>query len=53
LVLLFPVVAYRETVAGESSMTAQPIEEEVSLAIESGKISPRDDWSSLLFALYF
>ncbi|CAG8892238.1 unnamed protein product [Penicillium egyptiacum] len=56
-----PVVAYRETVAGESSMTAlskspnkhnrlymtaQPIEEEVSLAIESGKISPRDDFKA-------
>ncbi|CAG7916066.1 unnamed protein product [Penicillium olsonii] len=56
-----PVVAYRETVAGESSMTAlskspnkhnrlymtaQPIEEDVSLAIESGKISPRDDFKA-------
>ncbi|KXG48389.1 Translation elongation/initiation factor/Ribosomal, beta-barrel [Penicillium griseofulvum] len=56
-----PVVAYRETVAGTSSMTAlskspnkhnrlymtaQPIEEEVSLAIESGKISPRDDFKA-------
>jgi elongation factor 2 len=27
-------------------MTAQPIEEEVSLAIESGKISPRDDFKA-------
>ncbi len=56
-----PVVAYRETVAAESSMTAlskspnkhnrlymtaQPIEEDVSLAIESGKISPRDDFKA-------
>ncbi|KAK9463090.1 P-loop containing nucleoside triphosphate hydrolase protein [Lipomyces oligophaga] len=54
-----PVVAYRETVTAESSMTAlskspnkhnriyvkaEPIDEEVSLAIESGKISPRDDF---------
>ncbi|KAE8355294.1 P-loop containing nucleoside triphosphate hydrolase protein [Aspergillus coremiiformis] len=54
-----PVVSYRESVAGTSSMTAlskspnkhnrlyvtaQPIEEEVSLAIEAGKISPRDDF---------
>ncbi|EGD98566.1 elongation factor 2 [Trichophyton tonsurans CBS 112818] len=53
-----PVVAYRETVGAESSMvalsksqnkhnrlyvTAQPLGEEVSLAIEAGKISPRDD----------
>ncbi|CCC71533.1 hypothetical protein NCAS_0H02230 [Naumovozyma castellii] len=53
-----PVVAYRETVETESSQTAlskspnkhnriylkaEPIEEEVSLAIESGKINPRDD----------
>ncbi|KAM5508658.1 translation elongation factor 2 [Microsporum canis] len=53
-----PVVAYRETVGSESSMvalsksqnkhnrlyvTAQPLGEEVSLAIEAGKISPRDD----------
>lgn len=56
-----PVVAYRETVAAESSMTAlskspnkhnrlymtaQPIEEDVSLAIEAGKISPRDDFKA-------
>ncbi|KAJ5499265.1 hypothetical protein LT330_000164 [Penicillium expansum] len=56
-----PVVAYRETVAGTSSMTAlskspnkhnrlymtaQPIEEDVSLAIESGRISPRDDFKA-------
>ncbi|RMJ24190.1 elongation factor 2 [Aspergillus sp. HF37] len=56
-----PVVSYRETVAGESSMTAlskspnkhnrlyinaQPIDEEVSLAIENGKITPRDDFKA-------
>ncbi|KAF7592987.1 Elongation factor 2 [Aspergillus hancockii] len=56
-----PVVSYRESVAGTSSMTAlskspnkhnrlyvnaQPIEEEVSLAIEAGKISPRDDFKA-------
>ncbi|KAA8644123.1 elongation factor 2 [Aspergillus tanneri] len=54
-----PVVSYRETVTGKSSMTAlskspnkhnrlyvvaEPIEEEVALAIEAGKISPRDDF---------
>lgn len=54
-----PVVSYRETVSGESSMTAlskspnkhnriyvkaEPIDEEVSLAIEAGKINPRDDF---------
>ncbi|KAL6928620.1 translation elongation factor 2 [Hanseniaspora valbyensis] len=53
-----PVVAYRETVEGESSqvalskspnkhnriyLKAQPIEEECSLAIEDGKINARDD----------
>lgn len=56
-----PVVSYRETVTAPSSMTALskspnkhnrlyltagPIEEEVSLAIESGKISPRDDFKA-------
>lgn len=56
-----PVVSYRETVSGESSMTAlskspnkhnrlyvtaQPIDEEVCLAIENGKISPRDDFKA-------
>ncbi|KAJ5084002.1 hypothetical protein NUU61_008581 [Penicillium alfredii] len=56
-----PVVPYRETVTGESSMTAlskspnkhnriylnaQPIDEEVSLAIENGKITPRDDFKA-------
>lgn len=56
-----PVVAYRETVESQSSqtalskspnkhnriyLTAQPIDEEVSLAIEDGKISARDDFKS-------
>jgi elongation factor 2 len=54
-----PVVACRETVQGKSSMTAlskspnkhnrlymvaEPLGEEVSAEIESGKISPRDDF---------
>ncbi|KTW25986.1 elongation factor 2 [Pneumocystis carinii B80] len=54
-----PVVSYRETVTSVSSMialskspnkhnrifmTAEPITEELSLAIESGKISARDDF---------
>lgn len=53
-----PVVAYRETVTGKSSMTAlskspnkhnrlymiaEPLSEEVSVEIEAGRISPRDD----------
>lgn len=53
-----PVVAYRESVTGESSMqalskspnkhnrlylTAQPLGEELSAAIEGGKVSARDD----------
>jgi len=56
-----PVVSYRETVAGTSSITAlskspnkhnrlyvsaQPLEEEVAKDIESGKISPRDDFKA-------
>ncbi|KAK9469783.1 P-loop containing nucleoside triphosphate hydrolase protein [Lipomyces arxii] len=56
-----PVVAYRETVSTESSMMAlskspnkhnrifvkaAPLDEEVSLAIESGKVSPRDDFKA-------
>lgn len=56
-----PVVAYRETVKAESSIVAlsksqnkhnrlyakaQPLEEELTLAIESGKISPRDDFKA-------
>ncbi|KAK9472169.1 P-loop containing nucleoside triphosphate hydrolase protein [Dipodascopsis tothii] len=54
-----PIVSYRETVSAESSMTAlskspnkhnrifvkaQPLDDEVSAAIESGKVSPRDDF---------
>ena len=53
-----PVVSYRESVSGKSSITAlskspnkhnrlylvaEPLAEEVSQAIEAGKISPRDD----------
>ena len=56
-----PVVAYRETVESESSQTAlskspnkhnriylkaQPLDEEVSQGIESGKINPRDDFKA-------
>ncbi|KAJ5991458.1 hypothetical protein N7499_003875 [Penicillium canescens] len=56
-----PVVPYRETVTAESSMTAlskspnkhnrlyltaQPLDEEVAKAIESGKITPRDDFKA-------
>ena len=56
-----PVVAYRETVTGKSSITAlskspnkhnrlymvaEPLDEEVSKEIEAGKIGPRDDFKS-------
>lgn len=56
-----PVVQYRESVAGKSSMTAlskspnkhnrlyvtaEPMDEEVALAIEGGKINPRDDFKT-------
>ncbi|KAI9828255.1 MAG: Elongation factor 2 [Phylliscum demangeonii] len=56
-----PVVSYRESVGGESSMTAlskspnkhnrlymtaAPLGEEVSNDIESGKIGPRDDFKA-------
>ncbi|KAF4123791.1 elongation factor 2 [Geosmithia morbida] len=56
-----PVVQYRETVGGKSSMTAlskspnkhnriwmtaEPMDEELALAIESGKISPREDFKT-------
>ncbi|KIO28806.1 hypothetical protein M407DRAFT_242865 [Tulasnella calospora MUT 4182] len=56
-----PVVGYRETVRAESSMTAlsksqnkhnrifakaAPIEEELTLAIENGKVNPRDDFKA-------
>ena len=58
LIFSDPVVQYRETVAGKSSMTAlskspnkhnrlymiaEPIEEDLAKEIESGKIGPRDD----------
>jgi elongation factor 2 len=54
-----PVVSYRETVEAESSMTAlskspnkhnriylkaEPIDEELALAIEKGVVNPRDDF---------
>jgi elongation factor 2 len=56
-----PVVAYRETVTAKSSITAlskspnkhnrlymvaEPLDEEVSKDIESGKITPRDDFKA-------
>jgi len=56
-----PVVQYRETVGGKSSMTAlskspnkhnrlyviaEPLGEDVSLAIEGGKVNPRDDFKA-------
>ena len=56
-----PVVGYRETVQAESSMTAlsksqnkhnrlyvkaQPVDEEVAKAVESGKIGPRDEFKA-------
>uniref|UniRef100_A0A0D6QU83 Tr-type G domain-containing protein n=1 Tax=Araucaria cunninghamii TaxID=56994 RepID=A0A0D6QU83_ARACU len=56
-----PVVSYRETVGGESSMTAlskspnkhnrlylkaQPLGEEVAKAIEDGKVNPREDFKT-------
>jgi elongation factor 2 len=61
LIISDPVVQYRETVGGKSSMTAlskspnkhnrlymvaEPLDEEVSLAIEDGKITPRDDFKA-------
>jgi elongation factor 2 len=61
LIISDPVVQYRETVAGKSSITAlskspnkhnrlymvaEPLSEEVSLAIEDGKITPRDDFKA-------
>jgi elongation factor 2 len=56
-----PVVQYRETVSAKSSITAlskspnkhnrlymvaEPIDEELSLAIEAGKVSARDDFKA-------
>ena len=61
LIISQPVVQYRETVTKESSMTAlskspnkhnrlymtaEPMSEELALAIEDGKITPRDDFKS-------
>ncbi|EON97522.1 putative elongation factor 2 protein [Phaeoacremonium minimum UCRPA7] len=61
LIISDPVVQYRETVAGKSSMTAlskspnkhnrlymvaEPMDEELSQAIEQGKVSPRDDFKA-------
>jgi elongation factor 2 len=56
-----PVVSYRETVEAESSMVAlskspnkhnriylkaEPLGEEVAIAIETGKVSPKDDFKA-------
>lgn len=56
-----PVVSYRETVESESSMVAlskspnkhnriylkaEPLSEETSVAIETGKVSPKDDFKA-------
>jgi len=56
-----PVVSYRETVSGKSSITAlskspnkhnrlymvaEPLDEEVSKEIEAGRIGPRDDFKA-------
>lgn len=56
-----PVVSYRETVEAESRMVAlskspnkhnriylkaEPIDEELAIAIESGKVNPRDDFKA-------
>ncbi|KAF5026719.1 hypothetical protein F66182_1187 [Fusarium sp. NRRL 66182] len=61
LIISDPVVQYRETVTAKSSMTAlskspnkhnrlymvaEPMAEELSLAIESGKVSARDDFKA-------
>ncbi|KAK5998303.1 Elongation factor 2 [Cladobotryum mycophilum] len=61
LIISDPVVQYRETVAGKSTMTAlskspnkhnrlymvaEPIEEELSKAIEGGKVAARDDFKA-------
>lgn len=61
LIFSEPVVQYRETVAGKSSMTAlskspnkhnrlymvaEPMEEELAKTIEDGKIGPRDDFKA-------
>ncbi|KAK3391046.1 P-loop containing nucleoside triphosphate hydrolase protein [Podospora didyma] len=61
LIISDPVVQYRETVAGKSSITAlskspnkhnrlymiaEPMDEELAKTIESGKIGPRDDFKA-------
>lgn len=61
LIISDPVVGYRESIASKSSMTAlskspnkhnriymtaEPIDEELALAIEAGKISPREDFKT-------
>lgn len=61
LIISDPVVQYRETVAGKSSMTAlskspnkhnrlymvaEPMDEELAKTIEDGKIGPRDDFKA-------
>ncbi|KAH7275580.1 translation elongation factor 2 [Fusarium solani] len=61
LIISDPVVQYRETVTSKSSITAlskspnkhnrlymvaEPIDEELSLAIEAGKVSARDDFKA-------
>ncbi|RYP62218.1 hypothetical protein DL769_007407 [Monosporascus sp. CRB-8-3] len=61
LIISDPVVQYRETVGGKSTMTAlskspnkhnrlymvaEPMDEELAKAIEDGKISPRDDFKA-------
>ncbi|KAF5009017.1 hypothetical protein FDECE_4731, partial [Fusarium decemcellulare] len=61
LIISDPVVQYRETVTNKSSITAlskspnkhnrlymvaEPIDEELSLAIEGGKVSARDDFKA-------
>ncbi|KAI0017505.1 P-loop containing nucleoside triphosphate hydrolase protein [Xylariomycetidae sp. FL0641] len=61
LIFSDPVVQYRETVAGKSSMTAlskspnkhnrlymvaEPMDEELAQTIEQGKIGPRDDFKA-------
>ncbi|KAI1753947.1 P-loop containing nucleoside triphosphate hydrolase protein [Xylaria castorea] len=61
LIFSDPVVQYRETVGGKSSITAlskspnkhnrlymvaEPIDEELAKTIEDGKVSPRDDFKA-------
>lgn len=61
LIISDPVVQFRETVGGKSSMTAlskspnkhnrlymvaEPLDEDLALAIEAGKVAPRDDFKA-------